>query len=254
MNHLPLLAAAVLLAGCATQAVPSGRLSSYDGLEAGRNGLRTGEARRADAPGLAAVRRVAIEPAVLADGPGVAWLSSQERALLLREVDAQVCFEVTERFPLVEPAAAPQPGDARLRVIVTGARPTGRAASGLSAAANFLIPGPIGLRVPGTVGGLTGEAELLSPEGTQLAAMVWNRNATPVGTDTPSFSRLGDALQFAEPFGDAVGAAVAPRGMRARKPDPDPCAAYGPRNRPAGWLAKFVTGVYTPSLSTSRPN
>ena len=34
----------------------------------------------------------------------------------------------------------------------------------------------------------------------QVAALAWARNANVVGTDSPSLSRVGDALQMAEPF------------------------------------------------------
>lgn len=109
-------------------------------------------------------------------------------------------------------------------------------------------------KAPGTVGGLGAEAELITPDGRQAAALVWNRDATPVGTDDPSLSRIGDALQFAEPFGDTVGAVMAPPDRKSRKiEDPDPCAEYGPRFRPEGWLAGFATGLYIPAASAAKP-
>jgi len=93
----------------------------------------------------------------------------------------------------------------------------------------------------------------LTPDGRQAAALVWNRNATPIGTDDPSLSRIGDALQFAEPFGDTVGAVMTPPDRKRRKiGDPDPCAEYGPRFRPGGWLASFATGLYIPAASGAK--
>ena len=35
--------------------------------------------------------------------------------------------------------------------------------------------------------------------------------------------------------------------------DPDPCARFGPRIRPAGFLAGMATGLYVPELNTSKP-
>lgn len=170
---------------------------------------------------------------------------------VLREVDRQVCYEVSERFTL-----APTPrGAARLRVGVTGVRPTGQAASGVAAVANAFVPGPGTFRVPGTTGGLAAEAELLGPDGRQVAALAWARNANVVGTDTPSLSRVGDALQMAEPFGDAVGDALS-QPKRPVRPvaEPDPCAAFGPRTQPAGFLTRMVTGLYVPEVNTgSKP-
>lgn len=251
LTPLLLLLVPTALAACATPGKPSGSLSAYEGLERKEGALRTSIAERSDNAGLAAVSRVFLEPAQLSKNEATDWLREQERTLLLREIDAQICFELTERYEL---AGSVEDADARVRTFVTRVEPTGRFGSTLSAAAGFFIPGPIGLRVPGETGGLGGEAEMLAADGGQLAALIWNRNATAVGTDNPSLSRLGDALQFAEPFGDAVGAAMTAEGADGRKiGDPDPCAEYGPRFRPEGWLAKFVTGFYVPEMSGARP-
>ena len=36
-------------------------------------------------------------------------------------------------------------------------------------------------------------------------------------------------------------------------PSPDPCAEYGPRLRPEGWITKFATGLYVPRMSGAAP-
>ena len=242
---LPLLA----LAACATPAERSGMLTSYEGLTPREGAARTAVAEKRDDAALARVRRVRIEPSQLAPGPRTGWMNEAERTLLLREVDAQVCFEVSERYALVTEGEA----DARVRTVVTEVRPTGRVGSALSAASSFFIPGPIGLRVPGGLGGLSAESEMLDASGRQLAAMTWSRSATAVGTDNPSLSRIGDALQFAEPFGDTAAAVMTPRSMKPPGPaKPDPCAEYGPRIRPEGFLARFATGLYVPQMSRAR--
>lgn len=250
MKHALLFLLPVALAACATPGRYSGELSSYDGLEAKDGTVRTSVVRRADKDRLAQVSKVAIRPARLAHGKATAWLTPDERKTLLREVDAQLCFELTERFDLAPPGTR---ADADVRVVVTRVAPTGRAASALSAASGFFIPGPLGVRVPGTTGGLGAEAEMVTRDGKQAAALVWNRNATPIGTDDPSLSRIGDALQFAEPFGDTVGAVMTPKDHKSRKVgDPDPCAEYGPRFRPEGWLASAATGLYIPGASKAK--
>lgn len=240
------------LSACATPGKPAGQLSSYDGLAPRTGALRTAIAERKSEPELTAIRRVLIEPARVVEGPDTAWLTEPERALLLREVDAQVCFEISERYELTyDPGQA----DARVRAIVTRAAPTGRFGSTASAAAGFFIPGPIGLRVPGTLGGLGAEAEMVTADGRQVAALVWNRNATAVGTDDPSLSRLGDALQFVEPFADVAAATMTAKGAKSRKigSKDDPCAQFGPRFRPEGFLAKAAIGLYVPQMSGARP-
>lgn len=242
----------LLLAGCgltACQTAPtadSGFLNTYDGLTTRTDTLRASIREKRDDTAVTAIEQVFLEPAMMVAG-GDAALSAEERVQVLREIDRQVCYEVSERFTL-----APTPtGAARLRVGVTGVRPTGQAASGVAAVANAFVPGPGTFRVPGTTGGLAAEAELLGADGRQVAALAWARNANVVGTDTPSLSRVGDALQMAEPFGDAVGDAISqPKRPVRTISDPDPCAAFGPRTQPAGFLTRMVTGLYVPEVNT----
>jgi hypothetical protein len=128
---------------------------------------------------------------------------------------------------------------------------TAPAGSAVAAVANAFIPGPGTVRVPGTTGGLAAEAELLDPRGRQAAAIAWARNANVLGTDSPSLSRVGDALQMAEPFADAVGDTFAPTDRPVRAiADPDPCGRYGPRNQPGGFVTRLVTGLYVPEVNT----
>lgn len=243
LRLLPLLA----LTACATPADRSGMLSSYERLTPREGAVRTSIADGRDEAALAGVRRVAVAPVRLAEGEGGAWLTPAERILLLREVDAQLCFELSERYEI---APTPEAADAEVRTIVTAVRPTGRVGSALSAASSFFIPGPLGLRVPGGLGGMALEAEMLDRSQRQIAALTWNRTATAVGTDDPSISRIGDALQFAEPFADVAAEVMSPKAMKTRSPPkPDPCAAYGPRIRAEGYLAKFATGLYVPQMS-----
>lgn len=243
-------AAAAALAGVAAcqtaPAADSGFLSGYDRLQARDDTVRASIRQHRDEALAAGVERVWLEPATLVGDAGAA-LPETKRAMVLREVDRQVCYEMSERFTL---AATATDGAARVRVGVVDIRPTGAAGSGVAAVANALIPGPGTVRVPGTTGGLAAEAELVAG-GRQVAALAWARNAVVVGTDTPSLSRVGDALQLAEPFGDSVGDAFAPADRAVRPiPDPDPCARFGPRTQPAGFVTRLVTGLYVPEVNT----
>jgi len=249
MKHLiPLVLIGGLMTACQTApTVDTGFLSAYDGLTTREGTLRASIRERLDTAAAEAIDQVYLEPAVLVGDAG-ARVSEADRALVLREVDRQVCYEVSERFTVVQ---TPTAQTARIRTGVTVINPTGQAGSGVSAVANVLIPGPGTLRVPGTTGGLAAEAEMLAPSGAQVAALAWARNANVVGTDTPSLSPVGDALQMAEPFGDAVGDAVSPSDREVRSiPDPDPCARYGPRTQPAGFVTRLVTGLYVPEVNT----
>lgn len=245
---LPLLLA---LSACATaQHRPAGFLASYDGLAPKEDAIRADIQLRRDEAGLANVRRVVLAPTILLPDAQarLAWLSEGEQKLLLREMDAQLCFEMSERYDLVTEAP-----DASVRAAVTTVKPTNAAGSLASAAGSFFIPGPIGVRMPGSTGGVGAEAEMLAPDGRQLAAMTWSRNATVVGTDNPSLSRVGDALQFIEAFADDAAKALSPEEAKSRAiPKPDPCAEYGPRIRPEGWITKFATGLYVPETSAAK--
>jgi Protein of unknown function (DUF3313) len=244
---LPLMLAGAALTACQTApAANAGFLSSYDGLAAKENTLRASIRESRNDAAATGVEQVYLEPAVLLGEAG-SGLSDAERQAVLREVDRQVCYEVSERFTITPSAQ----GSARVRTGVVGINATGQAGSGVSAVANFFIPGPGSVRVPGTTGGLAAESELVGANGQQVAALAWARNANVVGMDSPSTSRIGDALQMAEPFGDAVGDAISPPD-RAVRPiaEPDPCAVYGPRTQAAGFLTRVVTGVYVPEVNT----
>lgn len=235
------------LSACATAAPHrSGFLSDYEPLKA-RDGARRAAIREyRDAEALKAVKRVTIAPTVLTDGADArAPLTPEERYAVLREIDAQLCFELSERFEIVPPAEA----DAEARAAVTWFEPTGRLASAASAASSFLIPGPLGLRAPGTLGGLGVEVELRAlPAKRQIAAMAWARRAMAVGTDNPSLLRTGDALQFAEPFADAAAALMTPEGLKSRSIDgkDDPCKAFGDRVQAGNFVAQKVIKLYIP--------
>ena len=248
MKSLPLiLVAGLAVTACQTAPVNNaGFLSRYDGLVTREDTIRASIRQRRDDGEAAKVESVFVEPAVLVGDAGTG-LSEDEKAQVLREVDRQICYEVSERFTL---AGGPT-GSARLRTGVVGIRPTGGAAGGVAAIANAVIPGPGTLRVPGTTGGLAVESELLSQSGSQIAALAWARNANVVGTDTPSLSHVGDALQLAEPLGDTVGDTISQPERQVRDiAQPDPCAAYGPRTQPAGFVARMVTGLYVPQINT----
>jgi len=238
------------LAACATKPpAPSGFLRSYDGL-VDKDALRAGMMVRKDPAALASVKKVLIAPAVIAPKVDVAWIGEKEKPLILREMDAQLCFELSKRYDIAD---KPGRDTALVRAAITRVRPTGTAASAASAVVGIFIPGPVGVRMPGQTGGLAAEAEMVA-KNKQVAAIIWSRNANAIGTDNPSMSEIGDALQSMEPFADAVGKTMEPEGVEKKKieAETDPCARYGPRIRPEGFLTKLVTGLYVPELSAAK--
>lgn len=242
-----------ILALGACQTAPSthsGFLTSYEGLAPPGSSLRAVVNRRRDDRASDAIERVFITPAVFAAGAD-SGLSPADRSALLTEVDRQICFEISERFTVV-PAADPE--TAIIRTAVVHVETTGRVASGVSAVVGIVNPVPVDLRAPGTTGALAIESEMLTPEPhEQIAAITWGRAANAIGSDSPSLSRIGDALQFAEPMGDAIGDTFASETREVRKiPDPDPCSQYGSRRSIPGALVGLATGLYVPEAERIR--
>jgi hypothetical protein len=251
------LAALLTLAACAGAPKDSaGFLTSYEGLKTREDTVRAAIRVKSEDEALKSVLAVRIEPTVLAPLTEAAWswMTLAERALVTREADAQLCFELSERYDILAEDAAATQGEARVRAAIVAVQPTGRVGSLAAAAASFFIPGPLGVRAPGTLGGLAAEAEMLK-DGAQVAAVTWSRSAKAVGTDNPSLSRVGDALQFIEPFADSAAAAMTPKEMKRKNradDPPDPCARFGRRFRPEGIAARIGTGLYVPELSGAR--
>jgi hypothetical protein len=238
------------LSACQSTSAPhSGFLSSYAGL-GGAPGAAKGPLSVRDDVASDAVERVYIFPAELRLSNSD--LSVEEQAMVRSEVDRQICFEVSERFLLAD---APSPDAATVRTAIVRIDPTNRAGSAVSAVAGFFIPIPVvKFRAPMTTGGLAVESELVAPDGRQAAALTWSHKAEVVGRVEPSMSRVGDALQLAEPLGDAVGDAFATEARKvAAIPNPDPCAVFGPRRNVGRMLANglvgFGTGLYAPEVS-----
>ncbi|WP_091743278.1 DUF3313 family protein [Phenylobacterium immobile] len=239
------------LNACQSVPKPSGYLSRYDTVGSAQAPMGAARAQRRDDAASDNLTAVYIQPAVLAlQTPS--RLSAQDQEKVRAEVDRQVCFEISERFDVL---AAPAPDAGLVRTAIVRITPTGRFGSAVSAAAGFFIPAPIlNVRTPTTTGGLAAETELLAPGGEQIAALRWSRTAEVVSSVNPSMSRVGDALQLAEPYGDAVGDAFASEARKVRKiADPDPCARFGVRRDIGRSLASGVVGVgsglYVPEIS-----
>jgi hypothetical protein len=255
--RLGLIGCALLsgLSACATAPTPdAGYLSRYDNLGGRGDGLRASVREWADAEALKAVSAVRLQPTVLLpDADAARVLTPAEQRGLLRELDAQLCFELSERFAIAGPDGV---ADAEVRSAVTWFLPTGRAASAASAAAAFFIPGPLDLRAPGTLGALGVEAEMTTPDGRQIAAIAWARQANAIGTDAPSLAKAGDALQFAEPFADDAARVMTPATVPAARrfeAGQDPCRAYGPRIRAGSFVTKVITNLYVPQATEAPP-
>lgn len=243
---IPALLSALLTACVSAPTPVNTTLSTVENLKDTKTG-RTTTRTYSETTALNTVTRVYLHPTQLVTDENARYaLTENERALVLAEVEAQLCFELAERYEMVTDLSQ---SDAEVRSAVIWFEPTGTVGSGAAAVANFFIPGPIGLRLPGTLGGLGAEAEMLQQD-KQIGAIVWVRQAQALGTDTPSLSRLGDALQFAEPFGDDAAAAMSPDPLpqkRTYTKDTDPCLKYGGRINETGFIIDRITGLYVPA-------
>nr|QQZ51003.1 DUF3313 family protein [Phenylobacterium glaciei] len=83
-------------------------LSTYDGLAAKPDAVRASVSDRKDEAGLERVGRVALAPTLVAKNTAE-WMTPTERTTLLREIDAQLCFELSERYEIAAPTAPPTP-------------------------------------------------------------------------------------------------------------------------------------------------
>lgn len=235
--------------------VRSGFLSTYGSLPSGELNRKASAYHRDDVAS-DTVKTVFIEPAIIADDLETE-LSAEDRAMVLREVDRQICFEVSERFLI---ASDPGPTAGTIRTAIVRLKSNSRVGSVAAAAVDFVNPIPVvNFRVPASTGGLAVESELLAPDGRQVAAMLWTKNAGIVGRVKPSLSRAGDALQLAEPLGDRVGKSFASKDRPWIKIGKiDPCARFGARKnvkrRLASGVVGGVTGLYMPQVAgTSGP-
>jgi hypothetical protein len=247
-----ILAAVVLTAsGCQSRpAASSGYLTSYAGLPSAER-KRKGSAYRRDDMASDAIQTVFIQPAQIA--PDIETeLSPKEKAMVLHEVDRQICFEVSERFII---AQSPSPQAGTIRTAIIRLQSNSRVGSVAAAAIDFVNPLPmVNFRVPASTGGLAVESELLAPGGRQVAAVLWSKTAGVIGRTKPSLSRAGDALQLAEPLGDKLAKAFATEDRpKIKVGKPDPCERFGSRRNirrtVASGVVGGVTGLYMPQAA-----
>lgn len=249
----PLILAAIVMAASGCQSSPaarSGYLSSYAGLPPAEQNRKSLAQHRNDMAS-DAIQTVFIQPAQIA--PDIETeLSGEEKAMVLHEVDRQICFEVSERFLI---AQSPSPKAGTIRTAIIRLQSNSRVGSVAAAAVDFVNPIPmVNFRVPASTGGLAVESELLAPGGAQVAAVLWTKIAGVVGRTKPSLSRAGDALQLAEPLGDKVAKAFASKDRpKIKIVDPDPCARFGSRKNigrtVANGVVGGVTGLYMPQVA-----
>jgi hypothetical protein len=200
---VPVIAAAVLLSGCATAPIdPGGSLNAYQGLEPS-NGILTKSRVYIRKEDVLAAKTVQIVPTAFPEAAMQAGFSDKQRRIVANAADRALCIGLSDRFRVV---GMSELADLTVHAIVIQAKPTDEVAAGVSKAASFVpaalgVPGPLPVpRLPIGLGSLSIEAEAIDRRGRQKAAMIWGRGADPL-TVSPRVSDIGDAYDFASRFG-----------------------------------------------------
>jgi hypothetical protein len=210
--------------------------------------VRAQISRQKDAEALGRLSQIVLMPTRLHEAADVpATISEESRAIVLAEVDRQLCFALSRRFEIV---GADQADAGRVQAVVTRLQETNAAASAASAAVSRLLPGG-SVRLPVGRGGISIKARLDVEANRQAAAMSWSRGAGVV-MDQGSLSEVGDAhrfaASFAKDFADFLSDDRAPKRALA---DNDPCAAFGPRLDVGRFAAGRVIGLHVPRSKAS---
>jgi Protein of unknown function (DUF3313) len=243
---IPAMTFLLSLSACQTAPVAdSGYLTNYEGGEISNKPTKASIKRRRDDIWSDKISKVFIAPANLIEG-AKADFSDEEIKLVLNEVNRQTCFEISKRFEI----ASELTNDVTvIKTSIVKIKPTGRAVSGANAVAKYFLPLPIiEVRVPIELGGLAIESEMIDNNTNhQIAFMTWARNTKPIGTQAPSLSRVGDALQLTKPMAKDLANSFSTKKRGKRNIGSiDPCERFGSRNKIGHKLIGVASGLYIP--------
>jgi hypothetical protein len=169
-------------------------LSSSNRLEAAKGMRGKRLATPPPSPPIEAGAKLRIIPVQFTQSAFVSeQITPAERALIENVLARNACKDFSKHFEIVETSEADLP-TFQLRIGISSLAATGKIGAGVGVVTG--MASPIGLRPPIGLGALTVEFELVRPDNTQAAAMVWSRKADLMSTDTAT-SRIGDAYNFA---------------------------------------------------------
>ena len=232
------------LAACSTLPEPAGQLSGYENLQKPR-GLMAQYKTYADKPGLASYRRVHIQPVVIT--PEVAEKAGDANlGLVSNAIARDMCNALANSYQISAQGGA---DTLEIRAFITDFSPTGARASATSSVLSQISP--VSFRLPVGLGHLSAEAEALSPDGQQLASLVWSRKANVL--DSGGVSQISDAYAFSDGFSSAFYKLLTPaKSDKSVAPKLDPkavkeqkkvnraaCDVYGKGPGVKGFLAGF---------------
>ncbi|MVA26359.1 DUF3313 domain-containing protein [Agrobacterium vitis] len=187
------------LSGCGSVPLTtSGSLKSYDKLGPVEGKLSKSRVFL-DEQTLLMARSIAISPTKLSPQARSKLHEPGSDRLVSNALDRALCIDLSDRFRVVRPG---EPADLTVQAEITDIVPTGKLAAGVSKVTTLGTSAvlPVGIpRLPIGLGGLAVEAEALTPQGTQVAAIVWSRGANSI-TNGPRVSEVGDAYGLASAF------------------------------------------------------
>ena len=231
------------LAACSTLPEPAGQLSGYSNLQ-NPKGVMARYKTYADKPGLANYRRVHIQPVVIT--PAAAQKAGDANLDLVSNAIARnMCLALAKSYQIAGQGGA---DTLEVRAFITDFIPTDCKASVVSSAIG--VYSPIS-RLPIGLGLLSAEAEAQSPDGQQLASLIWSRNANLI--DSGGLSRISDAYAFSKGISSAFVKLLKPAKLdrpqearldekaaqQALKANRVACDVYGKSPGAKGFLYRF---------------
>ncbi len=120
-------------------------------------------------------------------------ISVQQLAILSNALNRSVCNRLGQ-YLVAEPV--PSETALKIEIALTGITPTSKTLSGLSAAADFFVPGPF--RIPVGMGAIALDARA-NTAGKTAAFMRWAKGANPV-FNSAKVSSIGDAYDLLDTF------------------------------------------------------
>ena len=120
-------------------------------------------------------------------------ISVQQLAILSNALNRSVCTRLGQ-YLVAEPV--PSETALKIEIALTGITPTSKTISGISAAADFFVPGPF--RIPVGMGAIALDARA-STAGQTAAFMRWAKGANPV-FNSAKVSSIGDAYALLDTF------------------------------------------------------
>ena len=188
------IAAALLLAACASAPKPSGPgIRTERPLELTKDEPYAKTERFVDAEAVLAARSVGLPRVRIAEGAVGEGITPEQAALVANRAARDTCVQLARRYRI-----DPESPDLDIEIVVTAIAPTSSGAAGASALLGVFVPGPF--RLPAGLGGFAADGAVRA-DLADVAVLRWAEGAGAI-TEDAKVSRIGDAYQLAGDFAD----------------------------------------------------